>query len=310
MANKSHFLFLFLDGVGIGERNPDVNPFFSTSLDNFVRIFGGIPDLGNPSFTNGSASVEPSDALLGVEGFPQSGTGQTALFTGVNAAQLIGMHFGPYPHSQIRQILEEKNIFRVLKEMGADVWFANAFPKQFFEYIESGHRRLSATTMSCMMSGVPLCDAGSLRDGKGLSADITAERWPAELGYSEIAPVSAFDAGRRLAMIAREHDFTMFEHFLTDKAGHKMDRKMAGVVLRNLDDFLGGITEGGLDDLTLLISSDHGNVENITIKTHTLNPSLTAVAGEHSGFFSGRLPSICDVTPRITALFKERFRPF
>ena len=307
MQAKSHFLFVFVDGVGIGEDNPAVNPFFSTSLDHFIALFGGVPSRGNPVLRNGSAFVEPSDALMGVEGFPQSGTGQTALFTGVNAARLIGMHFGPYPHSKIRPILEEKNVFKVLKDIGADVCFANAFPRQFFEYIDSGHGRLSATTMSCIMSGVPLCNADSLRNGKGLSADITSERWRTELGYSDIASITPFEAGRRLARIAREHDFTMFEHFLTDKAGHAMDRKLAESVLKNLDEMIGGIADAGFDDLTLLISSDHGNVEDISIKTHTLNPSLTAVAGEYVEFFKGRVGSICDVTPRVTELFREHF---
>ncbi len=307
MTAKPHFLFLFLDGVGIGEEDPAVNPFFSTTMEHFANLFGGIPSKVKPVLRNGGAFVEPSDALMGVEGLPQSGTGQTALFTGVNAARVIGMHFGPYPHSQIRPILQEKNIFRVLKDLGAEVFFANAFPRQFFQYIESGHRRLSATTMSCTMSGVPLCDADSLRSGKGLSADITSERWRTELGYSDISPVTPFDAGRRLARISREHDFTMFEHFLTDKAGHAMDQKMAESVLKNLDELIGGIADGGLDDLTLLISSDHGNLEDISIKTHTLNPSLTAVAGEFAEFFSGRVGSICEITPGITQLFKERF---
>ena len=307
MSARPHFLFVFLDGVGIGENDPAVNPFFSASLGHFIDLFGGVPSKDNPVLQNGSAFVEPSDALMGVEGFPQSGTGQTALFTGVNAAQIIGMHFGPYPHSQIRPVLEEKNIFKVLKDLGADVCFANAFPRQFFEYIKSGHRRLSATTMSCMMSGVPLCDADSLRQGKSLSADITSERWRTEMGYDDVYPITAFEAGRRLVRIAREHDFTMFEHFLTDKAGHAMDRKMAEKVLKSLDEMIGGIADAGLDGLTLLISSDHGNVEDITVKTHTLNPSLTAVAGDYAGFFSGKVGSICDVTPRITELFRDRF---
>ncbi len=307
MTSGSHFLFLFLDGVGIGDENPEVNPFFSTELHNFRRIFGGIPSKERQAIQNGSAFVGPSDALLGVEGFPQSGTGQTALFTGVNAAQVIGMHFGPYPHSQIRPVLEEKNIFKALKDLGADVYFANAFPRQFFEYIGSGHRKLSATTMSCMMSGVPLCDADSLRNGEGLSADITAERWATELGYSDVTPVSAFEAGKRLRRIAEKHDFTMFEYFLTDKAGHEMNKNMAETVLENFDDLLGGVVDGGLEKTTILISSDHGNVEDVSVKTHTLNPSLTAVAGEHSGYFRGRLSSICDVTPRIIELFKEHF---
>ncbi len=302
-----HFLFLFLDGVGIGENNPAINPFFSAELKYFGGIFGGIPSRENGSIENGSAFVQPCDALLGVEGLPQSGTGQTALFTGVNAAQLIGMHFGPYPHSQIKPLLEEKNIFKVLKELGANVHFANAFPKQFFEYIESGHRKLSATTLSCMMNGIPLCNADSLRSGDGISADITAERWHSELGYSDIEPMKPFEAGKVLRKITEKHDFTMFEYFLTDKAGHDKDKELAERVLETFDEFLGGIMEDGMLDLTILISSDHGNVEDLSTKTHTLNPSLTAVAGEHADFFKGKLPSICDVTPRIIELFKDRF---
>jgi len=300
-----HFLFLFLDGVGIGKNDPEVNPFFSARLDNFRTIFGAIPSMTDGRVEIDSSLIQPCDALLGVEGFPQSGTGQVALFTGVNAAKLIGMHFGPYPHSQIRPVLEEKNIFRVLKLMGHDVCFANAYPKQFFEYIESGKRKLSATTMSCIMTGIPLCDADSLRSGNGISADITAERWKTELGYSDIAPLEPFDAGRRLRNIAEKHDFTMFEFFLTDKAGHDQDRAMAEKVLETYDEFLGGIAENGMTELTILISSDHGNVEDLSVKTHTLNPSLTAVAGQHAGFFRGKLNSIIDVTPVIVELFKQ-----
>lgn len=306
MIHTSHFLFLFLDGVGIGERNAGINPFFSADLKYFSRIFGGIPSKERAFVENGSAFVQPCDALLGVEGLPQSGTGQVALFTGVNAAQLIGFHFGPYPHSQIQPLLEQKNIFKVLRSLGGDVYFANAFPRQFFEYVERGHRKLSATTLSCIMSDIPLCNADSLRRGDGISADITAERWSSELGYSDIEPIKPFEAGRRLRDIAGRHDFTMFEYFLTDKAGHEQDKTFAEGALRTFDEFLGGITEDGMKDLTVLISSDHGNVEDLSTKTHTLNSSLTAVAGEYASFFKGKLDSIADVTPAIVELFKEK----
>ena len=85
-----------------------------------------------------------------------------------------------------------------------------------------------------------------------------------------------------------------------------VNRKLAETSLKNLDDLLGGVAEGGLDRLTILISSDHGNVEDLSVKTHTLNPSLAAVAGEDAEFFMGKLNSICDVTPKIVELFKER----
>ncbi len=307
MNRASHFLFLFLDGVGIGEDNPDINPFFSTDLGYFRAIFGGMPSAKQPFFENDSAFVQPCDALLGVEGLPQSGTGQVTLFTGVNAAKIIGMHFGPYPHSQTRPALEDKNIFKVLKHHGVDVHFANAFPRQFFEYIESGQRRLSATTLSCMMSGVPLCTADSLRNGEGISADITAERWHTDLGYADILPMEAFDAGKALRRIVSKHDFTMFEFFLTDKAGHERDKTSAEKVLKTLDEFLAGIMDNRTRDLTLLISSDHGNVEDLSVKTHTLNLSLTAVAGEHVDFFRSKMKSIADVTPAIVELFDSHY---
>jgi hypothetical protein len=306
MDRSPHFLFLFLDGVGIGERNPKTNPFFSTRLKYFERIFDGIPSRGNSFVKNGSSFIQPCDALLGVEGLPQSGTGQVTLFTGVNAAEIIGAHFGPYPHSQTRQLLEERNIFKVLRDLGADVHFANAFPRQFFEYVEAGQRRLSATTLSCMMSGVPLCNADSLRNGEGISADIIAERWHADLGYPDIRPIKAFDSGKVLHQIAERHDFTMFEFFLTDKAGHDQNKPVAERVLEMFDEFLGGIVDDGMKDLTILISSDHGNVEDLSVKTHTLNPSFTAVAGQYADFFEGKLRSITDITPGIVELFKQQ----
>ena len=307
MKGTSHFLFLFLDGVGIGEENPERNPFFSVDLRHFKSVFGGIPSTENLFIENGSAFLQPCDALLGIDGLPQSGTGQVTLFTGVNAAEVIGMHFGPYPHSETRRILEDKNIFKVLKNHGADVHFANAFPRQFFEYIESGQRKLSATTLACMMSGIPLCTADSLRKGDGISADITAERWHSDLGYSDIMPMKAFDAGKILRNIVKRHDFTLFEFFLTDKAGHEKDKSMAEKVLNALDEFLAGIMDDGTEDFTLLVSSDHGNIEDLSVKTHTLNPSLTAVAGEYADFFKGKLKSIADITPAIVDLFEKFF---
>lgn len=80
---------------------------------------------------------------------------------------------------------------------------------------------------------------------------------------------------------------------------------MAENVLEMFDEFLGGIVEDGLKDLTILISSDHGNVEDLSVRTHTLNPSLVGVAGEYSDFFHGKLRSIADVTPLIIELFKR-----
>ena len=111
------------------------------------------------------------NATLGVSGLPQSGTGQTAIFTGVNGAKKFGRHFGPHPPMILRPIIAEKNIFHQLKARGKSVVFANAFPQRFFDYTESGTRRLSVTTLSCQVAGIPLLSAKDLQRDEGISAD-------------------------------------------------------------------------------------------------------------------------------------------
>src|SRR5512134_3749832 len=143
-------LMFFLDGVGIGRKDPEENQLLVARLPVLTELLGGkLPTLRHRGWSEAPATLLPLDATLGVPGLPQSGTGQTALFTGVNAARLLGRHFGPYPHSALRKIIGEKNIFHQLKRRGKRVCFANAYPEQFFQYIASGKTRLSVTTISC-----------------------------------------------------------------------------------------------------------------------------------------------------------------
>ncbi|HMK39180.1 MAG TPA: metalloenzyme, partial [Bacteroidota bacterium] len=88
-------LMLFLDGVGIGVKDPHVNPLFAARMTALRALFGGeLPSLGRRRISRGPATVLPLDATLGVPGLPQSGTGQASLFTGINGAALAGKHFG------------------------------------------------------------------------------------------------------------------------------------------------------------------------------------------------------------------------
>lgn len=119
---------LFLDGVGIGRRDPDTNPFFAADFPALRTLSGGeVPSLESLASDGFGSRCMPIDATLGVEGLPQSGTGQTTLFTGINGARLIGKHFGPHPYSTLKPLIREKNIFRQLHEHGKTTCFANAF---------------------------------------------------------------------------------------------------------------------------------------------------------------------------------------
>lgn len=293
-------ILLFLDGVGIGKPLPAVNPFFKANLPTLQSLLGKeLFSAKRKRVSTANAELVPVNATLGVAGLPQSGTGQTAIFTGMNAAKFIKRHFGPYPTTELRSVIHEKNIFRQLKALNKSVVFANAFPKQFFEYTESGTRRLTVTTLSCIMSGVPLLTADVLRANRAVSADLHRERWP-EMGYHDLTPITSHEAGRHLAEIAREYDFTLFEYWLTDHAGHSQDMANAVEVIQRFDAFLGGLLEHVDRDRTLIVLiSDHGNIEELSTKSHTRNAVPCIAIGKSRKQFVAKTRNLTHITPAI-----------
>ncbi len=293
---------MFLDGVGLGPAEPEANPLATLDLPAFERLAGG------QRWTLDAAPVRepgrlfvPLDATLGVEGLPQSGTGQATLFTGVNCAEAAGRHWGPFPHSASKPIIAEKNIFRQLAEAGCRGQFMNAYPDRFFRLVaERGPERArwTVTTLCCAEAGVPLRREADLRRGDALAADLTGASWPERLGI-EVPVISEEEAGARLARLARRADLTLFEYFLTDKAGHSRNPDRAAAVLRALDRFFAGLL-AALDrarDL-LIVTSDHGNIEDLGGKGHTRNPVPLAAWGAGAGRLGG-IHDLTDVTPAL-----------
>ena len=131
-------LMIFLDGVGIGKKDYKINPFIKFEFKTFYKIFREIPTLENSVLINNDYFLFPTDANLGVEGLPQSGTGQASLFCGFNAPKFVGKHYGPHPYSTTIPILKEKNILVHYYKKHGKGFFANAYPKLFFDYIKSG----------------------------------------------------------------------------------------------------------------------------------------------------------------------------
>jgi len=296
-------VLFFLDGVGIGSNDPNVNPLFRAELPVLRSLLGGrMFHKGLKSARTAVAQLKPVNATLGVAGLPQSGTGQTAIFTGVNAPKKIGRHFGPFPTTDLKPVIRERNIFAVLLRSGKSVVFANTFPRQFFEFTQSATRRLTVTTMSCMMSGVPLLTADDLKKNRGVSADITRVRWQ-EMGYPDLPEIAAEEAGNHLADLSGEHDFTLFEYWLTDHAGHRREMKFCTEVLERFDRFLGGFLDNvNLQETTGLLISDHGNLEDISTKGHTRNAVPCLAFGLHKTRVLGSIGNLAHVTPAIVKL--------
>lgn len=291
-------LMIFLDGVGIGKKDNENNIFFKRKFKFLEDTFGKTPHLDEQYLEKNGLYLFPSDAVLDVPDLPQSGTGQTSIFCGVNAPQQLGFHFGPYPHSTLVPTIKEKNIFRDFLQAGKKVTFANAYPKVFFDYINSGKKRLSVTSLSCLLSGVKLKDEEDLRNGNALSAEINNIRWVTKLEYN-LPIITPEEAARRLLNLTKQNDYTLFEYFYTDHIGHFRIKDIADEILNVLDDFLFYILTNIDDETTLLICSDHGNIEDMSAKMHTRNPALTITAGRNAKVLRDKIKKISDIKSAI-----------
>jgi 2,3-bisphosphoglycerate-independent phosphoglycerate mutase len=291
---------IFADGVGLGREDASTNPFFAAKLPNLSSLLDGqIPSKKRPRVLTGRAVLSPLNATLGVKGLPQSGTGQTTIFTGVNAAKLIGQHFGPYPHSSLKPLLRDKNLFRQLLDHGKSVCFVNAYPRQYHEAIKNRNLRYTVTTLSSVLSDLPLRGYEELRTGDALAADITGERWK-QFRYDHLPVLTPNQAGERFYSISRRYDFTLFEYFLTDHAGHTRSMHTAVEVLERLDGFIGGVLKHfDHNDSLLLFTSDHGNIEDLSTKSHTRNPVPLMLVGRHHKQLEERIKSLTQITPAL-----------
>jgi hypothetical protein len=111
MTTEPSVLLFFIDGLGIGRRGPH-NP-----LDKLNAIPLAVFQNEEPErFLNGI--VVPTDACLGVEGRPQSASGQTTILTGVNAPAAVGYHKQGFPNKALLEIIEQNSIFKQLNDAG------------------------------------------------------------------------------------------------------------------------------------------------------------------------------------------------
>lgn len=298
--------FIFLDGVGVGTPGP-MNPLSNPGLRSFSFFTGyeGVDSSCKELITE-KILYKRLDANLAMEGLPQSGTGQTALFTGINAAKVIGKHFGPYPHSALKPILAEHSLFRKTQEIGKRPFFLNAYPELFFKKSESLNR-WSCTTLMTRTAGIELNTITEVKRGEAVTAEIVQSAWKKtlKLNVPEIEPEEASD--RALNMLER-YDLILFEYYLTDKAGHSMQKDLAERVLHVLDRFLFKVVSDINRSHTLVITSDHGNIENLDVKTHTRNPVPLFVKGDISPFL--KATSITDVTPSIIEVLGRQTKQF
>ena len=291
---STRILILFVDGVGVGSNDRDSNPFMRAHMPAFEHL-------------RAAGTFVPVDAALGVAGLPQSGTGQTALFTGINAAQEFGRHFGPWVPTALRERLARENILMKAKSAGKTIAFANAYPEELFaENVDARKARdplRAGPPIVAIGAGVLNRHTAHLMRGDAVASEITNDGWRKHLGRTGLPIISAADAGKNLARISAAHDVTLFAHYSTDYVGHDGGMAEAVEALEKVDEFLGGVAAAVLDDTLVAVVSDHGNIEDVTAG-HTYNPAVGLFFGrKHER--CGSITTLTDVTPLLLSILAD-----
>lgn len=314
---RSRLIFIFLDGVGIG-KTVDSNPFVAAKSEflPFSDSWCTLPD---------KTPVKAIDACLGVKGIPMSATGQTSLFTGINIPRILNCHKDSYPDNLMRRIIKKNNIFSRIKANNFKVRFLNTYPdcSLYFtpDYIriqDSGqilfsdqfprNMRSTISVTSCMMLSSHMTPFGT--------EDIIAERSL----YHDFSNLSLREKGidfpkfspEKAAEIvfntSRDYDFTLYEFFQTDMYGHGYSMADCVNLILELNRLVKHlISLLSKENDTLLITSDHGNLEDFTNRLHTTNPVPLISWGFKGAELRERISSITDVTPGILEFFKNNF---
>ena len=290
-------LLFFIDGLGIGTRGSH-NPFDGLEDVAPLAVF-----QGEPTLLPFDGVLAPTDTCMGVAGRPQSASGQTTILTGINAPAAIGYHRQGFPNQALLDIIREHSIFVQLKKAGIyPIAFANTYTRAFFE---SRPRWVSATTAAVEAAGLSFNTLPDLIAGRAVYQDFT-NAILIERGET-VKSRTPEEAGEVLATIVAQNKFSLYEYFITDKIGHAQDREAATRVLPMLARFIRTLLARlDLKRSTVILTSDHGNIEDLSVRNHTLNLVPTIVWGKNRERIAARIHSLTDITPTIVELLTVR----
>lgn len=285
-------LLLFFDGVGIAPPNPETNP---------ITFFQNHPfPVQGSDYDYFSGKLMPTDPRLGVDGLPQSATGQTTILTGRNGAKIQGRHVNAFPTTKLRQVITESSVLKRIKFAGKRPVFANAYHPGYFA---RRHSRFSVSTWSWLAAGIEYHSLDDLQVGNAVSHDLT-NRFMNRFGFGVTVRRPA-QTGRILAQLLERYDFVLFEYILTDVFGHRQDFDSLKFRLAQIAEMTDSLFEStDLRRHTILLTSDHGNSEDLSTNTHTLNLVPTILWAEKSVQKKVEISSLLDITPTILELLE------
>ncbi|NUQ84887.1 MAG: metalloenzyme domain-containing protein [Anaerolineales bacterium] len=298
-------LFIFLDGIGLGRNDPGINPLARAKMPNLNALLEGRSLLKESApFVGERATLLAIDPAVGVEGLPQSATGQAILLTGKNIPAELGYHYGPKPNPAVAAYLNDETLFSRCVETGRKAALLNAYPPRYFHGINSGKRNYSSIPLAATNAGLVLFKHDDLFAGRALSADFTGQGWRTMLGFPDAPVLTPYLAGRKLFSLAMEYDFSLFEYWASDYAGHKQQMDTAVELMEAFDGVLGGLKDEGermKDELLVVVTSDHGNMEDLSTRRHTDAhvPALVIGSKTARDEFTSGMTDLTHIAPAI-----------
>jgi hypothetical protein len=290
-------IFVFLDGVGLAPAST-ANPLSTAATPAIHRLLGGPLTLEQLQRSS-TLLLKSIDANLGVPGLPQSGTGQVALLAGVNAPALVGRHQPHTPPVALRELLAEQSIFRRAQALGRRATFANLFTPGYWQALATRRLRRSASVIAAEGAGLAFRSPDDFAAGRAVPWDITGDSLRTQ--GVDLPTISPARAGGILTVLAEDNDLVFFECFLPDLAGHGRPPLSDEAAIERIDELLGGLLPALNARTSLLITSDHGNVEDRLVPNHTRNPVPLLVAGPAADHFAA-VETIADVAAAILAV--------
>jgi len=300
----THILMIFLDGIGLGDDNPAANPLATAHMPTLTALTNGkrwLRGIGRQESER--AIFIPTDPRLGVPGRPQSASGQATIVTGRNIPQLIGEHYGSKPNAAIRKLLAEDNFFKQVVAHGKKAAIINAYPPRLHNAINRGKILRSSYQQALHEAGLPMFTDETIYNGTALSSDWTGEGWRSELGYTDTPVYSRHEAGRRMVEISRQYDFAFFSHWYTDIIGHRGPLEDGVALLELFDGVMAGALDAWDDDEGLMVvTSDHGNLEDVSSRNHSENDVPTLIIGRDKAAFAEGLTDLTGFVPRMARM--------
>jgi hypothetical protein len=261
------------------------------------------------------------DATLGIPGLPQSASGQTALFCGVGAQEIANRHHNGYPDQHLRKIILEKNLLLSLIKNKVRASFLNAYPvfhgffsAKHMQINADGHfwfsetfpdqlkRKISVTSCMLLTAGASPFTEKDILAKKALYQDYSNRQLIVQ--GLELPEYSPAQAAAIIANTAKNYDFMLYEYFQTDIYAHRRSFTECVDLIKDLDSLVGSLIsqlDQKLD--TLILTSDHGNLEDFHLRGHSRNPVPFLAWGKHGEFLRIKIKSLSDVTPALLQLF-------